>query len=833
MKTKSSLLNAVTTLEPILYVALSQPNCYYSDTELGQRIQLSCFDVCVKINSPELEPIDMLPTAKNFSINLLETRTGIPDNETGILPSMFTIKWAKGVTKLSTLDVQLSKPTKILFSIDRCECFIVIYNKLMQEFFDNTSDTISAEVYEEPPKELILLGGREKRLRFYDQYERFKEIKRILFGLSYINIDVSQIVVAVKTIKNIELTMSVGEVNYNITVNNRPERITFVLKFDYLTLGISQGTWKKLLLNPWSLSTEIILFWEPWQDEDSDPQIQVAIESDTIMIDISSQQITSMHVFYDEITEFMSHYFTGEIEITAPVKTCVNESSQYYKDDLRAGAFQFIDAQTNNINELPLPYQVVFWTKNASIMAWRYPQPRVLTKVRVFPVPFKVTGNDVPAVQILCHLEYWSDCYNCYQPYAKFYLSETEMCHLDVPLNEPKPIIACTWRVLLMSVTINDDKTKRYSSTRVPISPHVLAGCIRIDSYFSRILVPDLIILMNISSINVSLYSSIDKDNYTMPECLKEYNCDLTLPENQCFLTLSIQNVKAYLSSWNLESMMLDCTTDIGITMLDYTFLTKQTLIEPFNARIQFSYANKISCNFASKPIRLRFGASTAHTLFVSTQLWNQKFYATPETSKELVIITPYVICNNCNFPLKFGQTGYEEMYLPTRYCHLYAWRSQKCKKMLRVAIEDDNFWVWSEPFRIDKEGTQMLKLNDQHITIIVTVKALSTTQYNVTFSGQFCIYNMLLEHFEFKVVEAVVDKDVAFKNAQKYLINGKSSPPTILLNTKKKYHLRIRFFGLDSAWSGDIPLQENTKSAQPWLVKGIYFLIFSIDYCF
>lgn len=793
-----------------------------SETELGQRIQLSCFDVCVKINGPEIEPIHVLPTEKDFSINILETRPGIPDIETGIFPSLCTIKWIKGPTKLSTLDIQLTKPIKVLFSMDRIERFIMIYHKLMLEFLDSTSEVEPIDIEEEIIEELGLLGVRERRLRFYDQYERFKEIKRILLGLSFINVEVSQIVVAVKTSKDIELTMSIGELNHNITINNRPERVTFVLKYDYLTLAISQGAWKKLLLNPWSLSTELILFWEPWQDEDSDPQIQVAIESDTILIDISSHQIRSINVFINEITAFVLRYVTGDIAITAPIKTCINESNQYYKDDLRAGAFQFVDAQTNNVNELPLPYQVVFWNKNASIMAWRYPQPRVLTKVRVFPVPFKVTTNDAPTSQILCHLEYWSDCYNSYQPYTKFYLSETEMCHLELPINEPKPIIACTWRVLLMSVTVNEDNIKTYSSTRVPISPHVLAGCIRIDSYFSRALVPDLIILMNIASINVSLYSSIDKDNYTMPDGLKEYNCDMALPENQCFLTLHLQNVKAYVSSWNLESMMLDCTMDISTTILDYTFLSNLTLIEPFKARIQFSYANQISCNFASKPIRLRFGASTAHTLFVSTQLWNQKIYANPEAAHELVIVTPYVICNNCNIPLKFGQTGYEEIYLPTRYCHLYAWRSQKCKKMLRVAIEDDNFWVWSEPFCIDKEGTQMLKLSEQNITVIVTVKALSTTQYRVTFSGQFCIYNMLSEHFEFKVVEAVADKDAAFKNAQRYIINGKSSPPTILLSTKTNYHLRIRFFGLDSAWSGDIPLHENTKSPQPWLVKGI-----------
>jgi hypothetical protein len=32
---------------------------------------------------------------------------------------------------------------------------------------------------------------------------------------------------------------------------------------------------------------------------------------------------------------------------------------------------------------------VVFW-QTPPTMAWRYPQPRTLTRVDVFPVPFKV-----------------------------------------------------------------------------------------------------------------------------------------------------------------------------------------------------------------------------------------------------------------------------------------------------------------------------------------------------------------------------------------------------------------------------------------------------------
>lgn len=92
----------------------------------------------------------------------------------------------------------------------------------------------------------------------------------------------------------------------------------------------------------------------------------------------------------------------------------------------------------------------MFWNKNISAMAWRYPQPRALTKVRVFPVPYKITlgSHQQDELQVLCHLEYWSDCRNCYLPYTQFYMSESEVCHLKLPSANPQPTVASSWRVV-------------------------------------------------------------------------------------------------------------------------------------------------------------------------------------------------------------------------------------------------------------------------------------------------------------------------------------------------------------------------------------------------
>ncbi|XP_023312739.1 vacuolar protein sorting-associated protein 13B-like [Anoplophora glabripennis] len=79
----------------------------------------------------------------------------------------------------------------------------------------------------------------------------------------------------------------------------------------------------------------------------------------------------------------------------------------------------------------------------------------------------------------------------------------------------------------------------------------------------------------------------------------------------------------------------------------------------------------------------------------------------------------------------------------------------------------------------------------------------------------------MLVEHFELKVMEAVNgNREAEFKNSPTYIIPGKSSTLSIFTNNKKTYIVRLRFYGLESAWTGDIPLREHATGSQPWLVK-------------
>lgn len=816
---------------PLVYICINQPNAFLSKQQIGRKIQISCFDLNLKLNGPEYMPIGHIPTEDDFSINLLETRSGIPHPTTGILPAFFTMKYSKGIGKNANLDIDISKPTKILCSTSKWGYLLTIKDKVLDTFRGNQKNfvLVSQNVTKTAtPVEV----PQYTRTKIGDTYSKFQEIKDFLCGTNSVSVRFNQIIFSVKSDTGHEVNLGMEKLKSHLMLSSRPEKLSNTLKFESITLSVINDEFKKLLLNPWTLSFELCLFWESWQSLDSDPQIQITAESDCIMLDVSSEQIKCVEIVTKDITEFISTLplkeESDEVLNLELLKTKPVEKDQHYKDDLRAGAFQFIDSNSDNGDELPLPYQVMFWNRSLSAMAWRYPQPRALTKVRVFPVPYKMTLGSHDDLLVLCHLEYWSECRNCYLPFTQFYLSESEVCHLNLPEGSPQPIVASTWRVVITMVT---DKEDVPDSTL--ISPRALAACMRIDSYFNKTLIPNITAALYATKIDISLYSHFNKESKSkLPECLQNYTSDLQFPESQKFLTLTWDNITSYFSTWDFEVISVELNSVIKCSVLDYAFLTEQPLIEPFMSKLEVNLANNLHCKFISKPVVVKFDQSIAHTLAVSSQQWEQNYKTNEIGEPDFVIMTRYIICNNTNINIRFGQTGTDEdVLLPPNHFNLYAWRSQKKKQMLKVALEE-NDWIWSKSFQIFEDGMQTIQFNsDKNIIMLVSVKSLSHTQKQIIISGQLTITNMLIEHFELKVMETINDRDSEFKNSPTYIVPGKSSTLSMFINNKKSYILRLRFYGLDSAWTGDIPLREHATGSQPWLVKGIFFYYF--NYCF
>lgn len=81
-------------------------------------------------------------------------------------------------------------------------------------------------------------------------------------------------------------------------------------------------------------------------------------------MDVTAEQLKCLEMVLKDFNEWFSSLptasATDQSEETHQSK--VSEKDQHYKDDLRAGAFQFVDCSTNNMDEMPLPYQVSGYT---------------------------------------------------------------------------------------------------------------------------------------------------------------------------------------------------------------------------------------------------------------------------------------------------------------------------------------------------------------------------------------------------------------------------------------------------------------------------------------
>ncbi|XP_076265664.1 vacuolar protein sorting 13B isoform X3 [Rhynchophorus ferrugineus] len=805
---------------PLFYVCINQPNLFFIKQQLGRKLQLSCFDVKLKLSGPEYPAVNHVPNETDFPVSLLETKKGSPNPSNGIFPAFFILRFIKGVGKKSKIELDISKPTKILCKTSKWSYLLSIKDKVVDTFksgggSDSFMILLEATANKQSPK-----MDNQRTSRVSDTYGKFQEIRNILGNTSAVSVNFDQIVFALSSESGHELHLATQKLKSHLALNMRPEKLCLVTTFECLTLTVIHESFRKLLLNPWTVTFDVCVFWESWQDNDSDPQIQITMESDCIAIDATAEHLKCVEMVMKDVNEFVSMLPQKESTVSAVESLVKVDRDQYYKDDLRAGAFQFIDSNTDNSDEMPLPYQVMFWSKTISAMAWKYPQPRALTKVRVYPVPYKMALDSQDNIMMLCHLEYWSECRNCYLPYTQFYLSESEVCHLNLPNTCPKMIVASVWRVVITAI---DENTEENIIHNVAISPRALAACMRIDSYFNKSLIPSLTAALYITKIELALYNYFPKwENIKLPDILKKYSPDYAFPTNQRFLTLSVDNLSSYVSTWNFNIFSTEISGALSSNVLDYAFLTQQSFLDPFTCKLEFCLHDGFQCNVISKPMQVNFGPSVAHTLAVSSQIWTQNSLLDDNAIAEFVIVTRTVICNDTNVGIRLAQWGTEEdILLPSRKFNLYTWRSQKKKQYLRVAIEETD-WVWSKAFSISETGRQVINFNgEKNITMYVVVKDLSKTQKQVTFFGQLIVYNMLSEHFEMKVVEAVTEnKENEFRNAPNHIAPARSSAPSIFVNNRRTYFLRLRFYGLDSAWTGDIPLREHAVDSQPWLVK-------------
>ncbi|XP_067209482.1 intermembrane lipid transfer protein VPS13B isoform X1 [Linepithema humile] len=781
--------------QPLLYLMINQPNIYFSQQHLSKKIQISCFDITIAFG--DTQNLNTIPTERDFKIYMIETKHGDPHPDTGIPPSFATVKSETILGRNRQFFIEMGRPTKVHLSLSRFNQLYNIQNKILSCFLDNDVTQVPVEEKETAPVDCQNVTTSAKSRKF---------------NVPDLHISTKQIVISLKTDSGAEIITSLASLNGNLSTLLRPDRIYSNLSIDSFIISAILNGNIKVLLNPWCCNITTCLLWESSYCSEIIPQIQIQADSESLYLDFGPDQIKIIKMVMQDCQLLVNELASFSTNKSKNEKQIVLSTEQHYKDDLKAGAFQFVDGTAD---ELPFPYQVVFFAHPQQAMAWRYPQPRMLTRIHISPVPFETMDTDGNYIdKVPCVLEYWSDSHMSYQRYADFYLSETDSYRLDLPDKAPARAVACVWRVIILS------HNKR-PLTKSIVSARALAACLRIDSYFNLLIIPNVQIALNIGVLHVSLYNHIDTTVYNnLPPPLDRYTLNGRIPEIQCFMSVEQKGAILVLNKWMDDSMLLDVGGTLSVHVLDYSHLTMQEVLDSLEGRFQLSLSNKVDASLTCNPFTLKLGPAITHTLAVSARLWLASF---DEEEKNVIVLTRYVIANDSNVSIRFGQSGTgDSILLESRQCNFYSWR-QIGNQMIRISIEE-NGWLWSRPFPVNKDGIQVIEFTNSVIgaAVFVNVTSLSATQKLVTFSGQLVISNQLTDNFEMRLVkyETEVGSKVTVSK-EVYPIPGKSFPSSIMLESNKKIAMRLRFTNLTHlSWTGDIPLQPNVKWGQPWLVK-------------
>uniref|UniRef100_A0A1B6E4J2 Chorein N-terminal domain-containing protein n=1 Tax=Clastoptera arizonana TaxID=38151 RepID=A0A1B6E4J2_9HEMI len=564
---KKHQLNEEQGVEPLLYVQISQPHLYARRFGETTTSQISIFDLSLRtgkmnnlINNDEF-------SVKCFPLSIVKTRSGDPNPLTGIPPALLTARLTKANNKSPQLHLDMGRPLRVSISIEILEYFqrmkVLISNSLM---VDNKGDEMDKSIQSKLEKLEDLLEN-----------EVDMNLQKYLTYFATISANTQQLVLALlsRNEENGGLTVSLSQLTAELSHQQTVSGSATIHNLSIATQSLP-GHCPQLLINPWTFCIHTLLSWESWIPVNYSPVINLMVDSEVLRLDFSPDQLWRLQELVTEYDNFYKKQHKKDIEENQNIYeesiTSPNCEEQHYHDDLQTGAFQFIDA-TKAFEGLPQTYQVVFSNGEGSsttspTMSWKYPQPRALTKLHIQPIPF-TDSITVPSVK--CVLQFYNNNQNTYMDYVEFSLSESEVCVVDLPTYLPELVANTTWRVVLGISNFDIP----------PIPVRALAGSLRVNSYFSPKLVPNIQLDFNFQSIQLSLWSQVSTIR-PLPESLSRYFPDGCLPPDQDFLTASMDQTNFCFTLWPNKSRLLTIKTRPRLDVVSYVTLSKQCCVPPF-----------------------------------------------------------------------------------------------------------------------------------------------------------------------------------------------------------------------------------------------------------
>ncbi|XP_061632294.1 intermembrane lipid transfer protein VPS13B-like isoform X2 [Phyllopteryx taeniolatus] len=852
-------------LEPLLYLQVIQPSALLSCHHRKQRMEVSVFDVALRGVASDYKCQDQgktLPESLDYNVCWLQTAAGEVDSETGIPPPLLCLQIKDFLNGPAELNLQFSRPLKInptLVKLEQAKAYL-------KKILPNHTWITSSSPHPSPAK----MPTRAFSPPHQSQgLWKASSIGALALSFHKVFLHTTQIVVVLETEAHPmrpSVTVSVSSLMGSLNLKSDPsiedavQSASVQLELQDVLMRTGLKDRSHLLLGPFSCSSSLEARWcrhsgSPGP-EPGPPKLLLDLKGGLLQVFWGQEHLNCLKLVEEHLQAYHSAQKGDSEENCSKAKTFLAQpppspgspcsGSEHSSDDLRTGNFQYI--QDSASQRWPGPHEVVFYGEtedSPGLMLWRYPEPRVLTFIRITPVPFntiedpEISMADLgDTLQVPCSLEYWDELQQTFVPYRDFSLSESRTCQLQLPslslADQQKELVASdVWRIVLNNNSEAGDEQSSDSETgsQLPcdqlVSPMALAACTRVDSCFAPWFVPSLGVSLQLAQMQVHLCHHLEQLGTVPSQKLRPFLPDRKIPQKQEFMVVGAWEPQIFLRQWTSgprRCQEFNFSTQLDCKLLEYRNLTHLQVLQPCVIQGQATatsclQSSVLHANFFMEPMFATVSQYAIHTLDTALQSWQQN--GNPEA--EELVYSHYVICNDTHETLRFGQVDTDEnVLLASLHSHQYSWRSHKSPQLLHICIEGWGNWRWSEAFSVDNVGTLLrtIEYKGRTASLIIKVVQLNGVQKQVIICGRQVMCSYLTEDIELRLVQHYVGPDAQTVVREHCdCLEAGTKLPSYILEDAELTELCVRARG-DDDWSQDVQLERKDKGTSSSVVQ-------------
>lgn len=828
------------TIYPAVLVNLMQPTCTITSFKENS-LQLSIYDISILTTSSICGISgNVVPVVSDFDTNILTCGKGNINKKTGLIPGL--LRSSLSLKDVSNLFVGVGLERSLHVKMHAKSV------KNIQSFITHLLNTIKKE-------SLLELNEDDTNSRHQSEMEVKGQQKEML-RLQSVKLSMQQLFLSASPSCGDEILFA--NIQYQrLEINscfqyskrcNQLESINVESSFWAFQIFCSQSTNRTNIVLPFNF--ELNVLGELCQHAGNltvnsfYPRTYVWYHSGLTKLNLCQNTLAVMETLKNEITDLITLEDKSDM-LREPknIDHVVLDSTLITsEDDLRNGQFDYVvqDSSVGGV-DFPEEYQIVFTNESDSspMMTWKYPEPRMIKNIHIFPVPFCVSNSTrerwvEDTETIPCILEYWDEISHAFIPCERMFLSENESAQVLITEDLSKGVLSHTWRVVVVipeEVKCHNaaNNIKKTANNISPVPATSLAACMKVNSCHSPALVPSLELCCVVEEFNVIIGNSVESLGTKSPSKLSPYymEADEAFPDMTEAVNLVLSNVKCDVNFLNNMNIAVDVSSKIEADVMDYNNYCWINLLKPAEFSVSI---NRPLTNYEESPVTLDVNVEEmdfvvtqtgVHTLSLTTNAWLSMF----NKETEVPLFSHYVLCNETHDTIHIKQINTDEdIALHSGQLYPYSWCSLKLP-MLHFCLASVGDWRWSEPIDINQLGIFPQKIDHSGYSsqLFVEVKRIGGLQKQIIFHGSCSIVNNLNFDVSLEVVTQETDHSPAVIQqnvhnvSERFTLFAGVSRPSLTVSTSFMKSIKVVMCELDGSDCGtgiEMPFLQNNEES-------------------